>query len=129
MIVGLENLPGMDNELTARICWMHPKPLKRGWRGLLKHTAQTVQAMISSIDSRIDIATFDPESEPADLKMNDIGQVRLRTARPLIYDGYASNRMTGSFILIEPGGNATAAAGMLHPPQQTFRPDYDDFAI
>ena len=45
--------------------------------------------------------------------MNDIGEVRLRTGQPLFLDAYERNRLTGSFILIEPGTNATVAAGML----------------
>ncbi len=61
--------------------------------------------------------------------MNDIGEVRIKTAKPLIFDGYASHRLTGSFILIEQGTNATVAAGMLQPPIETVKPEYNDFAI
>jgi len=61
--------------------------------------------------------------------MNDIGTIRLRTAKPLVFDGYDSNRQTGAFILIEPGTNLTVAAGMLLPPLETVKPEYNDFAI
>jgi sulfate adenylyltransferase subunit 1 len=61
--------------------------------------------------------------------VNDLGEIRLRTARPLFYDGYGTNRLTGSFILIEQGTNMTVAAGMLHPPTELVKPDYTDFAI
>ncbi|MGH7980955.1 MAG: elongation factor 1-alpha C-terminal domain-related protein, partial [Limisphaerales bacterium] len=53
----------------------------------------------------------------------------LKTAKPLIFDGYNFNRLTGSFILIEPGANATAAAGMLYSPTEAAKPEYNDFAI
>ena len=46
-----------------------------------------------------------------------------------MFDGYNTNRLTGSFILIEQGTNATAGAGMLFPPTETVKPDYTDFAI
>jgi len=46
-----------------------------------------------------------------------------------VYDGYAANRLTGGFILIEPGTNATVGAGMLLPPREVVRPEYDDFVI
>ena len=65
----------------------------------------------------------------AELAMNDIGEISLRTAKPLFYDGYAANRLTGSFILIEPGTNATVAAGMLAAPQNALTLEYNDFAI
>jgi sulfate adenylyltransferase subunit 1 len=61
--------------------------------------------------------------------LNSIGTVRLKTSKPLIYDGYATNRLTGSFILVEHGSNQTVAAGMLLPPTETLTPEYNDFAI
>ena len=72
---------------------------------------------------------FDPQPTPGELVMNDIGEVRVRTAKPLVFDGYYANRLTGSFILIEPGTNATVGAGMLFPPTEAVKPEYNDFAI
>jgi bifunctional enzyme CysN/CysC/sulfate adenylyltransferase subunit 1 len=129
MIVGFENLPGLNSDLHARICWMHPRPLQQGKKYFLKHTTQTVQAVVASLESRINMATFEVEPEPAELAMNDIGVIRLKTARPLVFDGYITNRFTGSFILIEQGTNATVGAGMFLPPTETVKPDYTDFTI
>ena len=61
--------------------------------------------------------------------MNDIGEVRLRTANPLVIDAYTTNRLTGSIVLVEPSTNATAAAGMLRGPEKVYQPEYDDFMI
>ena len=127
-IVGLDPLPGHSAELAGRVCWMNPRPLTAGKKYLLKHGTQTVQAMVTSLESRIDFETFEPK-EASELAMNDIGEVRIRTAKPLTYDGYTANRLTGSFVLVEPGTNATVAAGMLHPPAQTYKPEYTDFSI
>ncbi len=127
-IVGLDPLPGHSAELAGRVCWMNPRPLTAGKKYFLKHGTQTVQAMVTSLESRIDFATFEPE-EATELAMNDIGEVRLRTAKPLTYDGYTTNRMTGSFVLVETGTNATVAAGMLRPPAHEYRPEYTDFVI
>ena len=127
-IVGLDPLPGHSAELAGRVCWMNPRPLTAGKKYFLKHGTQTVQAMVTSLESRIDFETFEPE-EATELAMNDIGEVRIRTAKPLTYDGYTANRLTGSFVLVEPGTNATVAAGMLHPPAQSYKPEYTDFSI
>ena len=129
VIVDAEDLPGSSSDLHAKICWMNPRPLTPGKQYLLKHTTQTVKAAVTAIENRINIATFDKEEGIAELSMNDLGEVRIKTAKPLIFDGYASNRLTGSFILIEPGTNATVAAGMLLPPTEVARPEYKDFAI
>jgi bifunctional enzyme CysN/CysC/sulfate adenylyltransferase subunit 1 len=128
MLVGFDQLPGMGSELQARICWMHQRPLQPGRKYLLKHTSKTVQAVVTAIDHRLDILSFEPESAPAELKLNDVGRVRIKTAAPLVFDGYVTNRLTGSFILIEPGTNATVAAGMLDKPEQTDL-DLTEFSI
>lgn len=129
MIVGLDNLPGAGTDLHARVCWMHPRGLQRGKKYFIKHATQTVQAAVTALESRINIQTFEAEPEPAELAMNDIGEIRLKTAKPLIFDGYGTNRLTGSFILIEQGTNATVGAGMLNAPTELVKPEYNDFAI
>jgi bifunctional enzyme CysN/CysC/sulfate adenylyltransferase subunit 1 len=129
VIVDAADLPGSSNELLAKICWMAPRPLTAGRQFLLKHTTQTVKASVTAIDDRINISTFDKETDVAELAMNDLGEIRIKTAKPLVYDGYGTNRLTGAFILIEPGTNATVGAGMLLPPIEAARPEYKDFAI
>ncbi|MCX6926664.1 MAG: GTP-binding protein [Verrucomicrobia bacterium] len=129
MIIGPDNLPGASADLRAKVCWMHSRPLQRGRKYHLRHTTRTVQASVSDIDDRIDMTTLEPELRPAELGLNDIGEVRLRTSAPLVFDGYGTNRFTGSFILIEPGTNATVGAGLLFPPTEVVKPEYSDFAI
>ena len=128
-VVGLENLPGMSSDLHAKICWMHPRPLQRGNKYYLRQSTQTVQAIITGLESRLNIQSLEPEPVPAELPLNSIGEIRLKVSKPLIYDGYKDNRQTGSFILIEQGTNATVAAGMLRPPTEFVKPEYTDFAI
>ncbi len=129
MIIGLDQLPGTGTELHAKVCWMHQRPLLRGKKYFLKHTSNTVQAVVSEIEHRINITTLEPEPAPTELGLNDIGEIRLRTAKPLIYDGYAANRLTGSFILVEQGTNATVAAGMLHASREVVKPENADYVI
>ena len=129
VIVDPTNLPGTGTDLHAKICWLHPRPLTPGKKYFLKHMTQTVPASVVSIDYRIDISTLDPQSGVDSLAMNDVGAIRLRTARPLLYDGFAMNRQTGSFILIEQGSNATVGAGMLFPAIALPKPEYKDFVI
>src|SRR5450755_563686 len=129
MLVGRENLPGRSSELSAQVCWMHSRPLQAGKKYFLKHATQTVQAIVTKLESRINMTTLEPEPEPAALAINDIGTIRLKTAKPLIFDGYTTNRLTGAFILIEQGTNATVAAGMLSAPTEAVKPEYTDFAI
>ena len=129
IFVDPHDLPGASSDLHAKICWMHPRPLQHGKKYLLKHTTQTVQAVVTTIEHRINVSTLEPEPETPELAMNDIGEIRLRTSKPIVFDAYATNRLTGSFILIEQGTNATVAAGMLFPPTEVAKPEYKDFVI
>ena len=129
MIASLDRLPGANSELVAHVCWLHPRPLQRGRRYHLKHTSRTVQAVVSNINNRVDFDTFERQPAPETLGMNDIGEVLLKTAKPLFYDAYDTNRLTGSFILIEEGTNATVGAGMLQASAELAKPEYGDFAI
>jgi bifunctional enzyme CysN/CysC/sulfate adenylyltransferase subunit 1 len=129
LFVDPQRLPGASSDLHAKICWMHPRPLQPGKKYFLKHTTQTVQAVVNTIEHRINVSTLEPEPETPELAMNDIGEIRLRTSKPLVFDAYATNRLTGSFILIEQGTNATVGAGMLFSPTEVARPEYKDFAI
>ena len=129
MLIGLDHPPGSSTSLRAEVCWMHPRALQPGKKYFLKHTTHTVQVAVTEIVNKLNMATLETEPEPAELGMNDIGEICLRTAKPLVFDGYASNRLTGSFILIEQGTNATVAAGMLLPPREVVRPENGDYVI
>jgi bifunctional enzyme CysN/CysC/sulfate adenylyltransferase subunit 1 len=129
MLVDPRDLPGAGALLHAKVCWLHPNPLQAGRKYYLKHATQTVQAIVTSIEHKIDIDTLNPVEGATKLDMNDLGEIRLRTSKPLVFDGYAVNRLTGSFILIEQGSNATVGAGMLYPPTEVAQPEYRDFAI
>jgi sulfate adenylyltransferase subunit 1 (EFTu-like GTPase family) len=85
--------------------------------------------VVTSLEKRIDMNTFEPQPEPRELAMNDVGEIKLRVSKPVVYDSYSINRLMGSFILIEPGTNATVGAGMLMPPPELVKPEYNDFAI
>ena len=127
-IVGLDPLPGHSAELAGRVCWMNPRPLTAGKKYFLKHGTQTVQAMVTSLESRIDFETFEPQ-EASELAMNDIGEVRIRTAKPLTYDGYTANRLTGSFVLVEPGPNPPYPPASIKPPPKTNNQQTPTFTI
>jgi sulfate adenylyltransferase subunit 1 (EFTu-like GTPase family) len=50
---------------------------------------------------------------PESLAMNDIARVRITTQRPLAFDAYRENRVTGAFIVIDETTNRTVAAGTI----------------
>jgi len=100
------------NRFTASLVWMDEQPLDLTRRYLLKHTSRTVQAQIIAIDYCLDVATL--ERQPATtLSLNGIGLVEIESIQQLTVDIYSANRITGSFVLIDPVTNGTVAAGMI----------------
>jgi sulfate adenylyltransferase large subunit len=104
--------PVSSRALEATIVWFDGKPLDPAGHYLIKHTAQIVPARVESVDYRVNVNTLHAESAGS-LSMNEVGVVRIATARPVFFDAYRENRGTGAFILIDRQTNATAAAGMI----------------
>jgi sulfate adenylyltransferase subunit 1 (EFTu-like GTPase family) len=105
--------PRVSQELSARLCWMAERPLQPRARLLLRHGADSVPAIVTAIDSMVNIHTFTDQPAPPQLALNDIGKVRIKTARPLAFDSYADERATGAFVLVDEATNGTVAAGMI----------------
>jgi sulfate adenylyltransferase subunit 1 len=105
--------PVPNRELTAEICWMAETPLRAGGRYGLKAATSTVRAVVDAVSGRLDVANLTAIPGPAELGLNDIGEVRLRVSRELAVDPYTVNRATGSFILIDEDSNETVGAGMV----------------
>ena len=122
MLVHPGNEPHVSQDVHAMVVWMDDQsPLVPGKEYLLKHGPHKTPASVVRIEHRVDVNTLDKTSAPA-LALNDIGQVEIRTQRPLVYDAYARNRQTGAFILIDRLTNATAGAGMLLDPSASGGP-------
>ncbi len=99
-------------DFEAMLCWFAEEPLNRSRKYLVKHGTRTVRAMINSPQHRVDVNTLD--RQPADtLALNDIGRVSIKTAQPLVFEAYRSNRAAGSFIVIDEASNKTVAAGLV----------------
>jgi len=111
-----DQAPTVARELEADVCWMAERPLKPGGRYVIKHTTRSATAVVDAITDHVDVDTLERAAPPAELALNDIGRVRLRTSAPLVFDPYASNRRTGSFILIDEASNETVGAGMIAAP-------------
>jgi sulfate adenylyltransferase subunit 1 len=61
----------------------------------------------------MNINTLHKVEGDAEIGMNDIGRVQIRTASPLFFDAYKRNRNTGSLILVDEQTNATVGAAMI----------------
>jgi bifunctional enzyme CysN/CysC len=113
VLVAAAGAPAPVREFEADVCWFAERALRPGGRYLLKHLTHTAEAVVDSIIDVVDVHTLERAAPPAELGLNDIGRIRIRTRRPLLADPYAQNRVTGAFILIDETSNDTVAGGMI----------------
>jgi bifunctional enzyme CysN/CysC len=107
------NQPFVGQDLDAMVCWMSERPLLSRGRYAIKHTTRWGRAVVNDILYRLDVNTGHRDEAARELKLNDLGRIRLRTTTPILYDPYRRNRVTGSFILVDEANHTTVAAGML----------------
>jgi hypothetical protein len=113
LIADVESSPEVTRELTATVCWMTTGALHSRQKLLLKHTTRTVRTIVDGVNAKVDINTLDRDGGAEELGLNEIGTVSLRLSQPLVVDPYRAQRVTGSFILIDPATGGTVGAGMI----------------
>jgi sulfate adenylyltransferase subunit 1 len=112
MLVSPGHPPRVSRHFEAMVVWFNAEAGEPGKSYLLKHTTRTVRAKALKIRYRVNVNSL--AQEPVEhLQMNDIAYVEFETVSPLFFDPYTQNRITGSFILIDPISNATLGAGMI----------------
>jgi sulfate adenylyltransferase subunit 1 len=113
MIVRTHNQPNVSQDLEVMICWFNERPLQLNGKYTIMHTTQEARCIVKDIRYRLDINTLHRDVEDTTIRMNDIARIVLRTTKPLFFDSYRRNRITGSIILVDEGTNETVAAGMI----------------
>lgn len=113
IIAAAADAPEPLTQFTATVCWLGDKPLRPGARLLLKHGTKTTPAIVGAIEALFDEQALTVEDAPETLELNQIGRLTVTVAEPIAADDYTVNRETGSFLLIDPQGGNTLAAGLV----------------
>jgi sulfate adenylyltransferase subunit 1 len=103
----------MGQDIEMLICWLNEKPLRLNGRYLLRHTTTEMKCLVKELKYKINIETLENRNGETTFGLNEMGRIMIRTTKPLVYDSYADNRITGSLILIDEGTNETVGAGMI----------------
>ena len=111
MIVKSETAP--LKAITSDICWMDHSPLVNGKTYKLQHGVNESRVKVTGINYRVDTNRFLKEETVSELGLNDIGEISLRSAKPLLADRYESNRSNGAFILVDEFTNNTVGVGFV----------------
>ncbi|MBY4573943.1 sulfate adenylyltransferase [Gordonia paraffinivorans] len=113
LIAAVADAPEPIQQFTATVCWLAEKPLRPGARLLLKHGTKTTQAIVGGLDALFDEQNLALVDAPETVELNQIVRISVQTAEPIPADDYQVNRESGSFLLIDPAGGNTLAAGLV----------------
>ena len=119
LLVGVDQAPTMAHEVDAMLVWMATEEMEPGRRYLLQSANGISNVAVTSIRHRVDVDTLE-ERAATSLGLNDIACCSISADRELVFDPYASNRQTGSFVLVDRMSNATVAAGMILGASSTW---------
>jgi bifunctional enzyme CysN/CysC len=104
--------PEYSNQFQARVIWMHEQPAFPGRSYLLKLGSQLVPATITDLKFRTNVNTLE-QTAATKVDLNEVATVTIATDKPIAFDPYIENGLTGGFILIDRLSNATLGAGTI----------------
>jgi sulfate adenylyltransferase subunit 1 len=113
MLVSTDDLPVISQDINLMICWFNERLLKVGGRYLIRINSNEAGCIVKAVNYRLNINNLEKDVENTTIAMNDIANITIKTSKPIFFDSYKTNNITGSIIFIDEGTNETVAAGMI----------------
>jgi sulfate adenylyltransferase subunit 1 len=108
-----EPAPTVSANVSLLVCWLNHRPLNEGGKYIIRHATEETRAIIKDIHYKVNINTLENILDDKTVKMNDIAHISIKTLKPLKYDSYGENRITGSLVIIDENTFETVGAGMI----------------
>ncbi len=114
MIVRENNSPEISQDIDLMICWFNEtKNLLVRNKYVIRHTTQELRCVVKDIRYKINVNTLHRDQDDKVIHINDIARIMIRTTKPIYFDSYRRNRITGSLIFIDEQTNETVGCGMI----------------
>jgi sulfate adenylyltransferase subunit 1 len=113
MLVSTDDLPVISQDINLMVCWFNERPLKVGGKYLVRINSNEAGCIIKAVNYRMNISTLENDFENLSINMNDLANISIKTSKPVFFDSYKKNNITGSMIFIDEGTNETVGAGMI----------------
>jgi bifunctional enzyme CysN/CysC len=104
-VAALETDPPYElTRFKARLFWLGRQPFRPGKTYKLKLATQEAECQIESIDAVIDASTLSAIDRPAaerHVARHEVGEITLRTKKPLAFDAHNEIVATGRFVIVD----------------------------
>ncbi len=113
MIVLDNKEPEVDKEIDMMVCWLSEKSLIPNGKYLLRHTTNESLCIIKEVSYKVNINNLEKNYDDLNIGLNEIARIKIKSSKPVFFDSYRRNRVSGSLIIVEEGTNNTVGAGMI----------------
>jgi len=113
IVKNTESKPIVSGSVSILICWLNHKPLNVGGKYIIRHATDETRAIVKEVHYKVNINSLENILDDKTVKVNDIAHITIKTLKPLKYDSYEENRITGSLVLIDENTFETVGAGMI----------------
>ncbi|MBS0617267.1 MAG: 50S ribosome-binding GTPase [Spirochaetes bacterium] len=101
------------NLFMARLTHLDTQPLKLNQAYYLLVGTQKVKAVVRSVATKLNLDSLSFEgATDSVIKTNEIAEVKIKTAAPILFDRYSDNWTTGAGVLVDAQTHKTVAALM-----------------
>ena len=112
VLVNTQYQPEVSQLIEADLCWMDTRALDTTHTYFIQHNSKVTRCRIQDVLYKVNINTLEKVYDE-DFKLNDIGRIVIKTAEPLAFDPYQTNKANGGAIIIDSRTNVTVGALML----------------
>ena len=113
MIADAENIPKSGQDIDLMVCWLGESPMNPGGKYTIRHTTAEHRCVIKDVKFKVNMNTLEEIEGDKLLKLNEIAKISIKTTKPIYYDRYKENRITGSISIIDEATFNTVGAGMI----------------
>lgn len=114
IFVKASETPAKTTVVKAQLTHLDTQNLKLNYAYYLLTGTRKIKAMVKSIDRKLDITSLQfTNPDTTAVALNEIAEVTIKTAAPVLFDRYEDNWTTGAGVLIDSQTNMTSAAIML----------------
>lgn len=106
--------PLVADTFKANLFWMGKTELVKNREYKLKLVTQEVQCEVYAISKVIDATTLAAVENAARINTNDVAEVIIKTKRPISFDEFRNNQITGRFVLVD--GYDVSGGGIVSGP-------------
>jgi len=108
-----EHAPTVSANVSLMVCWLNHKALNIGGKYIIRHATDETRAIVKAVHYKVNINSLENILDDKTVNVNDIAHITIKTLKPLKFDSYEENRITGSLVLIDENTFETVGAGMI----------------